>query len=313
MEKVDKEISRVAEIDFDVLLVGESGVGKDRVAFEIHNRSARKGNVFTTIPLRNLNESLIESELFGHEKGAFSGADQARVGLIEATSGGTVYIPEISSLTTSVQLKLLHFMQYKTISRVGQDARKPPIKVDVKIIMATNENLVQAVQKSGLREDFFYRITGISIKIPPLRERKEDIEILVNHFLRLYEKRMNRGHFSATPALLKKLEAYNWPGNVRELENAIKHALVNASGNQLLPGDFNRDSDEWANTSFQAHPVVHDQELVKYKIAEQQFRRIYFENLLISAKGNVSLAAKLSGLSRQNIHKILLDMNLRQP
>jgi DNA-binding NtrC family response regulator len=184
MKKLNYEITRLANLRVDVLLVGETGVGKDIIASQIYLRSNRFEKPFIPVPIRSLSDTLIESELFGHEKGAFSGADRLKVGKFEAADKGIVYIPEISNLSETIQLKLLQFMQYKTISRVGQDPTKSDIRLDVWLIMATNEHLVDLVAQGKIREDFYHRISGVMLEIPPLRERREDIKPLTDYFIK---------------------------------------------------------------------------------------------------------------------------------
>ena len=238
MKKVHYELTRLAGLTFDVLIQGETGVGKDLCAFEIHQRSPRRDKPFIPVAMRVLSESIIESELFGHEKGAFSGADKAKVGKLEAANGGTLYIPEVSSLTETVQLKLLQFMQYKSIARVGQDSRRPDTRLDVRVIMATNEKLEDAVEKGKMREDFYHRISGVKLTIPPLRDRREDIGPLAEYFMHKFAASVDNRTYSLAPDAIRALENYRWPGNVRELENAIKGALAYSETGVLERADF---------------------------------------------------------------------------
>lgn len=311
MKRVHYEISRLAGLRFDILIVGETGVGKDLCAFEIHQRSARRDRPFIPLAMRALSESLIESELFGHEKGAFSGADKTKIGKLEAANGGTLYIPEVSSLTESVQLKLLQFMQYKSIARVGQDSRRPETRLDVRVIMASNESLEDHVSKGKMREDFFHRISGVRLSIPPLRDRREDIAVLADYFLHKYLQHLEGHSRSLSPDALKRMEAYHWPGNVRELENAIKGALAYAEGDVLGVSDFpmlvlpRRQEDPCAICL-----ASRQDDLPDYRTAEEQFKRGYLQEVLRRTGGNVAKAAAMTGLTGPGLRKLLKTLNI---
>lgn len=313
MKKVHFELTRLAGLTFDVLIHGETGVGKDLCAFEIHQRSARREKPFIPVSMRSLSESLIESELFGHEKGAFSGADKAKVGKLEAAQGGTLYIPEVSSLTETVQLKLLQFMQYKSITRVGQDSRRPETRLDVRVVMATNERLEDVVEKGRMREDFYHRIAGVRLTVPPLRERREDIPLLAEYFLKKFAPGPDGRQYTITPDALRALEAYRWPGNVRELENAVKGALAYSQSGVLDKGDFpilgcpKRDHDpcrECLATQYETLPP--------YRQADERFKRGYFQDLMRRANGNVAKAAAMAGITGPGVRKALKTLGLKQ-
>jgi DNA-binding NtrC family response regulator len=311
MKIVQEEIQRLGNVNFDLLISGETGAGKDRIAYEIHRCSQNRDKPFIPISLRSLNEQLIESELFGHEKGAFSGADVMKVGKFEAANGGTIYIPEVSSLTESIQLKLLHFMQYKSFTRVGHDPRKPEIKVDLRIIMATNEDLKDVVVHGKMREDFYYRISGVMLQVPPLRQRIMDIMPMIRYFLRLYTAPNSTVEFEIPLDVQKYLEEYSWPGNVRELENAVKNALTYTRDNKLTKDLF-----PLRNSSFSS-VVQSDRDfemknglMMMYKEADTVFKQNYFKNLLKECDGNISNAAKRAGITRQGLHKILNSLKM---
>ena len=306
MKKVHYELTRLAGLTFDVLISGETGVGKDLCAFELHQRSARRDKPFIPVAMRVLSESIIESELFGHEKGAFSGADKAKVGKLEAANGGTLYIPEVSSLTETVQLKLLQFMQYKSISRVGQDSRRPDTRLDVRVIMATNEKLEDVVEKGKMREDFYHRIAGVKLTIPPLRDRREDIGPLATYFLAKFAGSVDGRSYSLTPDAIRALENYRWPGNVRELENAIKGALAYSETGVIERADFPilgvqpKDGDicrECLASRYETLP--------RYKAAEEKFKRGYFGDLMRRAEYNIARAAQMAGLTGPGLRKAL--------
>ena len=312
MKRIHYEISRLAEQDFDVLLCGETGVGKDLLAFELHRRSSRADKPFITLPMRSLSETLIESELFGHEKGAFSGADSMKIGKLEAAHQGTLYVPEVSSLTESLQLKLLHFLQYKTITRVGQDSRKPEIPLNVRLIFATNKSVEHEVAKGHVREDFFYRITGVKIHIPPLRERTDDIEPLFHYFLKKYAPPKSTQHTIA-PELFNRLLQYRWPGNIRELENCVKHMLAKAADNHLkltnLPMSIDNES---PGQECRVCLGTRFANLIEYAAAERQFRCAYFSVLLERTSHNISAAAERAGMTPQGLRKTVKSLNLEK-
>jgi DNA-binding NtrC family response regulator len=309
MKEVSFEITRLAALDFDVLLIGETGVGKDLIAAQLHMRGKRSDKPFIPISMKSLSESLIESELFGHEKGAFSGADRTRFGKLEAANGGTVYVPEISSLTEAVQLKLLHFMQYKTISRVGQDARTPEKKIDVRIILATNEPPEEQLKKGKIREDFYHRISGITLFVPPLRQRIGGIEPLANYFLKQFRQVAGCGDREFAPEVIVAFKAYSWSGNVRELENRIKKAVAYSKDRILTLRDF----PDFPHNGEVIPPCVrcgnclatHYEVLPKYKTVEHEFKRAYFEEVLRRAGNRISRAASISGMTRQGLKKIM--------
>ena len=306
MKKVNYEMTRMAMMNFDILLSGETGAGKDTIAYELHHRSPRRDKPFISISMKSLSESLIESELFGHEKGAFSGAEKSKIGKFEAAHGGTVYIPEISSLTESVQLKLLHFLQYKSLTRVGQDPRKPEIKVDVRVILATNENLQKVVAMGRLREDFYFRIAGVMLAIPPLRERIDDIEPIARCVLRRHAPQLNGDQYTFAPGVGDMLKKYSWPGNVRELENAVKNALAYSDGFVLTAEHFPNLHARKSGSVTDAQEIP----LVEFKDAERLFRADYCKRVLRQAGGSIPQAAKLAGMTPQGFRKILVKLDL---
>ena len=311
MKKIHFEITRLGNLNFDVLITGETGVGKDLIAFEIHRRSPRASMPFIPLAMKALSETLIESELFGHEKGAFSGADKTKVGKLEAAEGGTVYIPEVSSLNEAVQLKLLQFMQYKTISKVGQDPRKPEKRLDVRVIMATNEILEDVVKQGRMRADFYHRINGVKLTIPPLRERIDDIAPLANYFLQRHGRTMNNQQYELASEVTAAFKAYRWSGNVRELENWIKNAIAYSDDNILTLDDFPHFAEMKPEpeqcrvcmaTRFKVLPVYED--------AEAEFKRAYFSDVLRRAENRTTQAAAMAGLTPQGIRKILKALQI---
>ena len=235
MQNVFKLIGQLAASDATALITGESGTGKELVARAIYHHSNRSQQSFLAVNCAAIPEHLLESELFGHERGAFTGANLQRIGKFEQCNRGTLFLDEIGDMTPATQTKILRVLQSGTFERVGGNQ---PIKVDVRIIAATNKPLEQAVAARQFREDLFYRLNVVRIHMPPLRERREDIRLLVNYFLKKFAKGQPGPPISIAPAALKALEKYHWPGNVRELENVIRRALVMAKGEAILPSDL---------------------------------------------------------------------------
>src|SRR5215469_12468198 len=235
MQQVFKMIGQVAATDATALITGESGTGKELVARAIYHHSNRSALPFLAVNCAAIPEQLLESELFGHERGAFTGATLQRIGKFEKCNGGTIFLDEIGDMTPATQTKILRVLQSGTFERVGGNT---PIKVDVRIIAATNKPLEEAVAARQFREDLFYRLNVVRLHIPPLRERREDVRLLVNYFLKKFARDQERTPKSITSSVIKALEGYHWPGNVRELENIIRRALVMAKGDALLIGDL---------------------------------------------------------------------------
>jgi len=301
MKKLDNEITKIALQDIDVLILGETGSGKDVIAYEIHKRSLRKNKLFLQVPLNSLSDTLIESELFGYEKGAFSGADNAKIGRFEAANGGTIYLPEISEISERIQLKLLSFMQYKEITKIGQcDAKK--IKLDVRIIMATNKDLKIQLSKGKIREDFYYRINVINVSVPPLRNRQDGINVFANYFLNFFSCKHRKKGISFDDELLTMTKKYKWPGNIRELKNAIERAIVLSENDSVLTLEY---FPELLDASH--HVSGNDCTLKSYL---NNIKREYLITLLAGTNGNKTQAAEKAGLSRQGFLKILKELNI---
>ena len=234
MGSLMKMIDRVAPSSANILVLGESGTGKELIARAIHERSNRKNKAFVAINCGALRETLLESELFGHEKGSFTGAYTRKIGLAEAANGGTLFLDEIGELDPSIQAKLLRFLQEGEVFRVGG---KDPIKVDIRLICATNRELDKEVIKGNFREDLFYRINTIVVSAPPLRRRKDDIPALVNHFLNSSNHAyLNRGR-SVSEDAMKSLVRYDWPGNIRELQNVCERLQILSDGHMIMLND----------------------------------------------------------------------------
>ena len=302
MQNVDFEITKIARSNADVLLLGETGAGKDVIAYEIYKRSTRRDKLFVEVSLNSLSDTLIESELFGYEKGAFSGADTTKAGKFEAANGGTIYLPEISDISEKIQAKLLSFMQYKEISKVGPGNAKK-IKLDVRLIMASNKDLWQLVKEGKLREDFYYRINVTKLNVPPLRKRRDGIESLSDYFLDIILRKHNKKGITFSQSLIDVMSKYEWYGNIRELKNSIESAVVLSDDDAVLTlNDFPNLTpppvqDKVNDSSFQAAMIK-----AKYE---------YIIKLLSETNGNKSQAALKAGLSRQGLLNILKELGIQ--
>jgi len=297
MQEVFSAVSRVAPTRATVLLAGESGIGKDLIARAIHHHSPRRDHPFVKINCSAIPENLMESELFGYEKGAFTGAAGPRAGKFEQADGGTVFLDEIGDVPPATQVKLLRVLQEREFERLGSNKT---ISVDMRVIAATNQDLRAALEQGAFREDLYYRLNVVPINIPPLRERREDIPLLAEHFLARYAaETAGRVHALAHSAI-EKLVAHHWPGNVRELENVIQRAIVLATDLTLDASDIPLDSQPRATfPSFLPHGLTleqYEQELIR-----EALRR---------AGGNKSQAARLLGLTRNALRYRLTQMGI---
>ncbi len=290
MKKVMDIISRVSPTETTVLITGESGTGKELIAQEIHRHSLRQKDPFVVVDCGALVETLFESELFGHVKGSFTGAHETKHGRFEVANGGTIFFDEISNISLNIQAKLLRVIQEREVTRIGSSK---PIKVDVRILAATNENLADGVGKGKFREDLFYRLSVVPVHLPPLRERKEDIPSLVEHFLRKYNKKAKKNIEGISPPALKALTEYDWPGNIRELENTIERAVVLSRGNGLGIEDLMYHGIS-ASSSVLSAPGG------KYKTLEE-IEKEYIKGVLKSQAGNKSKTANILGIDRKTL------------
>jgi transcriptional regulator with PAS, ATPase and Fis domain len=281
----------VAASSSTVLIYGESGTGKELVARALHFQSERRARPFYAVNVAALPESILEAELFGHEKGAFTGAESRKVGLFEQASGSTLFLDEVGDLKRDLQVKLLRTLQEREIMRVGGTER---IKVDVRIIAATNQDLERAVREGRFREDLYYRLNVIPIVLPPLRERRTDIPLLVEHFMKKYGADAKR---TIGDRALKALSDYDWPGNVRELESVIERALLLAEGDEILPSDL--PAAVRAEISLPRGPLSLD--IPESGIDLEAVERSLVLKALDKAAGNVSRAARLLGLTRRTM------------
>lgn len=303
MQKVHKIIEDVAGSDCTVLITGESGTGKELVARALHNRSSRRDRVMLSINCAALTESLLESELFGHVKGAFTGATGNKRGLFEATSGGTLFLDEIGDMTPATQVKLLRVLQEGEVRPVGGTS---PIKVDVRVLAATNQPLDKLVREGKFRQELFYRLNVVNIDLPPLRERRDDISLLVQHFIQEFSRRYKKNVKSVSPEALEILEKHSWNGNVRELQHAIERAVV-MSKSQRLEVEVLPPTLVPSGLSEGLTPLSHDQ-LLPYKQAKEQvvssFTNAYVQRLLQKTGGNMAKAAALAGMERSNFRRL---------
>jgi DNA-binding NtrC family response regulator len=291
---------KAAQSDATILLLGESGVGKDLLARCIHAWSPRQNKIFAPVNCVALTEELLESELFGHEKGAFTGAHAQKLGKLEVAAGGTVFLDEIGDMKPALQAKLLRFLQNREFDRVGGTRA---IKVDVRIIAATNRDLQQGVKEGAFRADLFFRLNVVNLKIPPLRDRQEDIPGLVERSLTKYCRDLKRPPLRISPAAMRKLERYVWPGNVRELENAIERAVVLKSGEMLDPDDF-------ALQSLEPQPQTSPDTSLLFHDSVEHHKTVIIREALAKSGGSRSKAAELLGLQPTYLSRLIKQMNI---
>ncbi|MBL0160091.1 MAG: sigma-54-dependent Fis family transcriptional regulator [Bryobacterales bacterium] len=307
MQEILGAVSRVAPSRTTVLLCGESGVGKDLIARAIHHHSPRAAQPFVKINCTAIPENLMESELFGYEKGAFTGAVTAKPGKFEQADGGTVFLDEIGDVPTGVQVKLLRILQEREFERLGSNKTK---QIDVRVIAATNVDLRRALEEGNFREDLYYRLNVFPITIPPLRERSEDIPVLADYFLRKFARETGSAVGGMSEEAQRKLVSYHWPGNVRELENVIERSLLYAAGTVLQPDDVRLDhAPRRATNGTPASGNGHGDFLPEGVSLDEHERQLIREALKRAA-GNKSQAARLLGLSRNALRYRLSQMGL---
>ena len=295
MEKVLKVLNKVARTDANVLVLGENGTGKELIVKEIHNNSHRADEIFISIDIGTITESLFESEMFGHVKGAFTDAREDKTGWFETASGGTLFLDEIGNLSLTMQSKLLTAIQNRVIYKVGS---KTPIPFDIRLVCATNKSLEELVSKNLFREDLYYRINTIVIEIPPLRDRGEDIVLLAEHFLKEYAGKYEKFYLKFSSKTLDKLMKYNWPGNVRELRHTIEKAVILCDSDVLMPEDFII-SHSIQQTSLQQKPIT-------FAEIEKQALQIALNN----NNGSVLKASKELEIARQTMYNKMQKYNL---
>jgi two-component system NtrC family response regulator len=297
MQEIFTEIRKVATTDIPVLILGESGTGKELVAHAIHQRSSRKDRPFVVINCSAIPENLLESELFGYEKGSFTGAHIQRKGRFETAQGGTLFLDEIGELSLALQVKLLRFLQEQKIERIGG---REEIHVDARVLAASNRDLKQSVKEGRFREDLYYRLGVVTVSLPPLREREGDLLLLATTLLQRYTNENKKKIIGFAPQAIRAIEAYHWPGNIRELENRIKRAVIMAEGTKLSPQDL---------------------ELVspygKYeggglREAREALEKDLIERALAKNKGNMTKAAEELGVSRPTLYELMEKLGMKK-
>jgi DNA-binding NtrC family response regulator len=293
MLKVFQTIDRVASTDANVLILGENGTGKEVIARAIHRNSNRKDEIFINVDLGAISETLFESELFGHVKGAFTDAKEDRPGRFEIAAGGTLFLDEIGNLSLPLQAKLLSVLQNRSVTRVGSNKVKP---VDIRLICATNLPIYGLVKENKFRQDLLYRINTIEIELPPLRERKEDIDLLAQHFLQIYTRKYNKNVHMINEAARKKMMNYSWPGNVRELQHAIERAVIMSTSHVLNPEDFF------------FSPSAQDKDKSGIHLDDfhlEEVEKVLIRKVLQKFNGNITQAANELGLTRSSLYRRL--------
>jgi two-component system response regulator HydG len=309
IREVQRMIDAVAYSTTTVLITGESGTGKELVARALHGRSPRKNQPFVALNCGALTETLLESELFGHVKGAFTGAQRDQKGLFDAADGGTIFLDEIGDIPLSTQVRLLRVLQESEIKRVGS---ADSVKVDVRVLAATHRDLPKLVKAGKFREDLFYRLNVINIPLPSLRERSEDVPLLAHHFLRRYSDRLSKRVKTLTPEAVELLCGYRWPGNVRELENAIERAVVLCRGDSVTPADLPPAVTGRTAPLVREAPAAGDEQqwlALSYAAAKEQalrrFEKSYVDALMRACDNNISAAARKAGMDRSNFKRVL--------
>jgi two-component system NtrC family response regulator len=298
MQKVARTIERVANLDVSVMLLGASGTGKELLARGLHEASGRRDGAFVAINCAAIPENLLESELFGHEKGAFTGAVKTTEGKIELAHGGTLFLDEVGDIPLPLQVKLLRFLQERTIERIG--GRKP-IAVDTRIVCATHRDLDAMIAQGAFRDDLYYRLAEMVVKIPALAERPGDAVLLARHFLHKYAPEMNPAVRGFAPDALQAIDAARWPGNVRELENRIKRAVIMADGKLVTKDDL--DMAERGDEPGESH--------LNLRSAREAADRVAIRRAMTQSEGNISLASKLLGISRPTLYDLLKQYRIQ--
>lgn len=300
MKQVFNMIDKVAVTDANVLILGENGTGKELVARAIHRQSNRAKEVFINVDLGAIPDSLFESELFGHKKGAFTDAREDRVGRFEVASGGTLFLDEIGNLSQPLQAKLLTALQSRQIRKIGSNES---VSVDIRLVCATNMPLYEMVGQHTFRQDLLYRINTVEIKLPPLRKRQEDIPELIQHFLKIYAKKYQKVALQIAPIALERLQSYHWPGNIRELRHAVERAVILSESDTLQLSDFILQPTESHHQSNQQM-----QEFEEYNLAE--IERWAIRKALTKHQGNISKAADELGLTRAALYRRMAKYEL---
>ncbi|HHT9110426.1 MAG TPA: sigma-54-dependent transcriptional regulator [Candidatus Brocadiaceae bacterium] len=290
MQEILEQVSKIAKTDCTVSVYGESGTGKELIARSIHHTSNRSKCPFIATNCGAIPEGLLENELFGHVRGAYTDAHESKEGLFMQADGGTIFLDEISTTSPALQIKLLRVLQEREIKPIGGTKS---IKINVRVIVASNVDLQKAVNEGTFREDLFYRIHVVPIYIPPLRERKDDIPLLATYFMTEFCNVLKKDIKGFTPAALQRMLLYDWPGNIRELQNKIEHAVIMTNNTLITPDDLFTNTNTLKNT------------FNSYKDAKERFEREYIENLLKVSNGSAIKASKFAGCSRDQIYKLI--------
>jgi len=305
MKEILSQVERAAQTDATIVLYGESGTGKELIAQIIHLQSRRSRGPFVAINCGAIPEGLLENELFGHTRGAYTDAREAKMGLFTQADKGTLLLDEIGDTSPALQVKLLRVLQEKEFKPLGGERS---VKVDVRVIVASNKNLQEAVARGTFREDLFYRIQVVPIYLPPLRERKEDISPLVEHFIKHYSKELGKEIMGITLAAMQRLMLYPWPGNIRELKNVLERALILTSHNLI-------DEQDLMHMTHPGHgpePLARDNTLYpSFRIAREEFEKGYLIQLLTQVRGNVVQAAKLAQRYRGDLYRLMKKYGLK--
>ena len=299
MMAVCRTVEKIAPTDVTLLITGESGTGKELLSSALHDASQRAGNSFVAINCAAIPENLLESELFGFEKGAFTGAAKQTVGKIELADGGTLFLDEIGDLPASLQAKLLRFLQDRTIERLG--GRKS-IPVDVRIVCATNQNLDAMIEEGTFREDLYYRLKEISVEIPPLRARRGDAVLLAKFFLERFNTQYGKSLRGFSDDAIQAISRYAWPGNVRQLENNVKKAVIMAEGKTVTAADLDLDSLIRSASDNRPHTLKEAREFAERQLVEE---------VLMATEGNISKTAKMLGVSRPTLYDLMRNLGMR--
>ncbi|MEJ8757436.1 sigma-54 dependent transcriptional regulator [Pontibacter sp. H259] len=299
MQRVYQTIDKVAATDANVLILGENGTGKEVAAQALHEKSKRAGKPFEKVDLGAVSETLFESELFGHARGAFTDAKEDRKGRMEAANGGTLFLDEIGNLSLALQAKLLTVLQSRQVIQLGTNKPRP---IDIRLICATNMPLYEMVRQGTFRQDLLYRINTVEIQLPPLRERKEDIKLLADHFLKVYSQKYNRPDLGMSRETMRRLTDYYWPGNIRELDHAMERAVILCDGNELHVDDF------YFAPGIDGSPVTQNSRQAGQPLSEGDYtletlEKMMVQKVLVKHSGNITHAAKELGITRTALYR----------